>query len=184
MLYTILGIIIAIIIIAILFTILKSIMKVVLFTAAIIFIICIVFGLIIITDANNFKETIQNSQNTYILLNENIAIQGINVKTENNESQIEPIGAPQLDFINKKLEENDLEKIKGSSYKLIFIKTEKETEDQESFGEKIEKSFSNPINIIKNIKSEDLKVYPETTMFKFLKYLPDKLIDLISKIDK
>ncbi len=181
MLYLIIGILVIIVIVAILFTILKSIIKAALFTLFIVAVLGIIFGIFVITDANTFKEKMDNSQNTYLLIHENIAIQGIKIKNNETESVVDPIGSEQLKLINEKLKENDLKEIKGSDYKIIFIRSDNKTEDPETFGEKMEEKFNDPTNLIKNIKSGDVKIYPENTMFKFLKYIPDHIINLASK---
>ncbi len=182
MLYLIIGILIVIVIAAILFTILKSIIKAILFTLFIVAVLGIIFGIFIITDANTFKQKMDNSQNTYLFINDNIAIQGVRIKNEDNNSVINPIGSEQLEIINEKLKDNDLKEIKGSDYKLIFIKSYEKNNTQENFEGKMEETFSNPANLIKNIKSGNLRIYPENTMFKVLKYIPDQIINLASKL--
>ena len=167
-------------IVAILFTILKSIIKAVLFTLFIVAVLGVIFGVFVITDANTFRQKMSDSQNTYLFIHENVAIQGVKIKNQDNDSIIDPIGSEQLEIINQKLKENNLKEIKGSDYKIIFIKSDKKNNTQENFEEKMEETFSNPVNLIKNIKSGEVKIYPENTMFKFLKYVPDQIINLVS----
>ena len=168
-----------IIVAAILFAILKNIVKAVLFALGIAFLVFVIIGISVSIDAKAFQNNFRTSKNTFLLLKGETAIDGIEVDYNTNKTV--DFTKEKLSEINSFLSKDELDKIKKDNYKIILIESENENEDIE---EKFNEIFGNPITLIKNLKSEDVKIYPETTFLKVLKYVPETIINLVEKFKK
>jgi len=178
MLNTILIIILAIIVIAIIFSIIKGIFKTAIFIIIIGIILLIVFGGMLVIDATNFKKGMSEGKNVFLLVKDNVAIEGISFqKEDDNTVKQESLDEDELNRLNNNLINNRIDEIKKEGINLIVIKTN----DSTNLATKINNIFKGPFNIAEGIKSEEVQIYPENSLIKTLKLIPSKIIGLFSK---
>jgi energy-coupling factor transporter transmembrane protein EcfT len=166
-----------IVVVAVLFAILKSVVKAALFAFAILVFVFIIVGVSVSIDASQFKKNFESSKNTFLILDGDKAVEGLEIDYQSNKS-IE-FTKDKLDKINEYLTKNEMDKVQEDNYKVVMIE---DGEDNLSAKEKFNSIFSSPVELIKKVKNGKLKTYPETNFFKVLRFIPDKIIDLFSKV--
>jgi len=244
MILTIILIILLIIFFLVIFKISNSIKRAVFFTTSLISLAIIILGIFVFVDAAEFKENFPTSENLLMLEEDNSLAAGFYMQFSAG-SQPSLITEDKLLIQNQYFKENNLEAIKGESYKLFIInKQALDTVDKIPFGEKtftrqqtfdiinsenaiddfldiyftdipfdqkslVKEQFltgikikddtefkamlfallvssameeKGPLLIFEEYKENNIQIYPETTLFKFIKKVPQSLLEKVVKL--
>lgn len=192
---SIITIIIIVLIALIIFKILKSVIKtvVVLITLGLIFIL--VFGGLVLIDANNFKESIFNEDSNFILVENDTVLSSIHT-TWKNFSNFKNSEVTSLDEVDKKnttfivkTEALDGEiKINNQTKSWdVLVQEIKSTEDVDVKNSIFSKAFTEtasnegPLFLFKRIKDKTIVVMRESFFVKFIKVIPEFLLKKVAE---
>lgn len=194
--FIIIGIIVAILALKIV----TGVMKIAFYALLLIIILSGVFGYFIIKDVHAFNKGITTEENLYLLVDDDVIITGFLVSGLNF-TKADSLSVSEISKFNNYMKTSEKEKILEGKYKLFMINmsafpnatlstkdvlkqfTDAEIELPKEI-EILEESKSSaflllvlgsmkkdPLFLIKQFKSGNLVVYPETIMFKTLKYI-------------
>jgi hypothetical protein len=192
--------------------ILKKIIGVIITLSVFTMIVMSVFGVFVYKDILDMKANLKNG-NVVILFENEEVLSGFSVI----DSSAQVLSKEQLTLAGNQIKNNDLEALKGASYKLFImdpkaieqledpefslegdslakeqalsilrssdpkntlegysISTDSSSEEvkAELLAQSFEHIVKNPVTMITQIKSRNLKVYEETALFKAMKYIP------------
>ena len=172
MLYIRVGILIAILIIGIVLSILKRTIKFALSVIVVIIIISAVTMFIVVSDINSMKKSSEEGM-SYLIVSDDEAIIAFDVQNEEL-IQLDNAETNKLKMLIDNGEEPD---------KLIMIINSDGDRDLAKISEKLEE-LNNPSILISKIKTGEVSFYPEKISFRMIKYIPQKIINISSKINR
>ncbi len=172
MLYLILAILIVILIIGVVLSIIKRTIKFALTVVVIIIIVSVITMFIVVNDVNSMKKSTEEGMN-YLIISDDEAIMAFSVENE----ELIQLDISETNKIKSMIDNEE------DSDKLIMIVDSQGEKEITKIGEILEE-LNNPTILIQKIKTEEVSFYPEKISFKIIKYIPQILIDLASKISR
>ena len=179
-LQNILPFIIGIILIIILFKIIKSLVKTALLVIVFLLIIGVIGGFFVFRDVQDLKENFFVQEKLFLLVDQDEVIQGFEA-TEFDFDTISFLGPSELSDIEKNYESGNYQEILGDYYKIIILKKELFSSNDDFANVTMS---SGPLFIFKGYRDGKIIVYPQTSLFKAIKYLivsTQKAKELISE---
>ncbi|MFH1212333.1 MAG: hypothetical protein V1659_05415 [Candidatus Woesearchaeota archaeon] len=115
-------VIVALIVFSIIFSTVKWLVKLAFYTAVILFFALFIWGVLFMRDFNDFSRNFESSKNKVFLIenSEIIAGVGLDFTKENTSISFEEY----LEEVNGQYRKEEFERIKGESYKIIFVDIE------------------------------------------------------------
>jgi len=191
---TIIGIVLAIVLVILVFKFVKSMVKALTILLVILVMLSVVFSFLVYRDIRDFRKDLKEGENLFILKDKEHFVTGFILSQGN---QTDPID--NLEELETHYNDKDYKKILGDKQRLFIFEYEHlETEDDFSkilkngmgvldiLGISIDvdvesyafmyimlKNYKDKdhMNFIKDYKEEKLIVYPETLMFRILKFV-------------
>ncbi|MBN1502128.1 hypothetical protein JW930_01170 [Candidatus Woesearchaeota archaeon] len=167
MIKLLLYLVVLVVIFIVIFKIVRQLLKTLIFFAVIITIIALVCGYFVAKDVNDLRKNLYSQQSLFLLLDDNTIITGFEAQ------DFEPaaiLSEESISDIQQLYDENDLNEILGTRYKLFIFK-----QQDFSFNESIPEEFSTLVTegglllVLKEYKNDNLKVFPETAFFRLIK---------------
>lgn len=159
------------------FKVAKVVMKVIFTLIFIGFVILLVFGYKMYEDSQELDIMFSNATNLYLfadgqLITDGFRSQGFGLLEKNILSE------EQINNIIVKYQEGDYADILGDSYKMFIIQKDVIQGSYEDILVEQGPSF-----IFREYKNGNIEIYPESTFFKSLKYLPDFIVDRMRMLE-
>lgn len=166
------------------FRILKSLVKTLMLVLVVIIVIVGGAGFLIWNDVKDLRENFSDSTKLMLLASEDELVFGLEVTTLDMEG-VEKISFGTLDSWQDDYEDEKYKNILGDHYKLFILKNEAFDNDIDSADEMVSelRDYFDEMNVLfllKEYKEGNIIIYPETTLFKMIKLIPDGLVDRIA----
>ncbi|RJQ15860.1 hypothetical protein C4573_06945 [Candidatus Woesearchaeota archaeon] len=110
----------AIFVIIILMKLVKNVLKVILYVVFLTGLVLLVTGFLVVTDAKNFKNNMQNSSNTFILVKDKTVMAGM-VVDRSQLQQATYLSKETINTFQEYYQNRSLDKLKGKTYKLFIL---------------------------------------------------------------
>lgn len=188
----------------VIFKVVKSVLQGILFVGAVLAILSAVVAVVVVKDAYDFQNNFQSSSKLLLFSADNgtRVTSGMLIKV--NES-MQPLSGADVAQLNEALDRKDYAVMKGGNFKLLILEEDpiissmpetvdiedrnmsKEAVLQQLRTSSVEQrasvlsalfalqSSKDPLLIISGYKKGDIVIYPETTVFKAVKILPEWL---------
>ncbi len=181
-------IIIAIFFIGLFFVLVKNLVKTLMFSAGLIVIILILFGLFFYIDYRNFSNKIYDKNLLFLLEDNNEIVAGIQVKQldeENFTAEKNFVSDSKLGEYSDLYQDKNYKNISEGYYKVFIFKNEAfgiETNEND-FLEFIQQKMNNKgyIFIVREFKKGNIMIYPKSLLFKVAEISPISFIENIKK---
>jgi Ni,Fe-hydrogenase maturation factor len=185
------------------FKLVKKAIKAVIIVLSLTFIASLAFSAVVFVDAINFRNNFGNSSKVFILEGGGSVITGVYANEE-----LKPIEQSALKSYSDYFEAGDYKSMLGNNDKLIIIdvavmdglesleideqvfpaeavkdvfSSTDEAAKQRFFSFMVAEVFGSPLFFFEQYKKGNIVVYPETPMFKFIRFIPARLIKSVAE---
>lgn len=180
----ILSLIVVLVVLYFGFRLLKSLIKTLMMAAVVLIVIIAGVGFLVWNDVQDLRENFSNSTKLMLLADEDELVFGLEVTTLDMEG-VDVISFGALDSWQDDYQDEKYKNILGEHYKLFILKNEAFDEDIGSADEMVTKlkGYFDELDVLfllQEYKEGNIIIYPETTVFKLVKLIPNGLVDRIA----
>ena len=180
----ILSLIVVLVVLYFGFRLLKSLIKTLMMAAVVLIVIIAGVGFLVWNDVQDLRENFSNSTKLMLLADEDELVFGLEVTTLDMEG-VDVISFGALDSWQDDYQDKKYKNILGEHYKLFILKNEAFDEDIGSADEMVTKlkGYFDELDVLfllQEYKEGNIIIYPETTVFKLVKLIPNGLVDRIA----
>lgn len=135
-------------------------------------------------DFADLKQNFTNSSKLLVFEHKGSLVIGATVTSLENKNNVIFLKPGELTELQKKYEKKDYKGMLGSNYKMIVIKSDiitppKTSDDAVAAIDKL-LSGRGIFLVLKEYKKRNIIVYPETLVFRFLRFVPDSVLERMS----